>query len=112
MKLRTGLIIVAALAMSVPAWSKTTATARLDLMQPTMVAGTSVTLQPGNYEFRMKVNDPNVEILKDNRVVANVQGQWVNLDSKAQDTEVISNNNMIQEIDIKGANQALRFNKG
>jgi hypothetical protein len=115
MKLRMGmgLIVVAALAMTAPAWSKTsTAKANVDLMQPTMVAGTSVTLQPGSYEFRMKVDDPNVEILKDNKVVANVQGQWVHLDSKAPDTEVISNENAIQEIDIKGDTEALRFSKG
>jgi PDZ domain-containing secreted protein len=105
--------MMAALTVAAPAWSRTpTTTASMQVMEPMKVAGNSVTLEPGTYEFRVKANDPHVEILKDDKVVADVQGQWVQLDSKAPLTEVLSDKNTIQEIDIKGDNQALRFTNG
>jgi hypothetical protein len=51
MKLRMGFILLAALAVAAPAWAHTE-TARMDVMQPVTFAGTNVTLQPGEYEFR------------------------------------------------------------
>ena len=119
MKLRmvlgiTAVAVIAAFTVAAPAWSRASATttASMQIMEPMKVAGSSVTLEPGTYEFRVKVNDPNVEILKGDKVVADVQGQWVHLDSKAPLTEVLSDKNTIQEIDIKGDNEALRFNNG
>ena len=110
MKLRMGLgsMVLAALAVAAPAWARTDA-ATMDVMRPMTVAGTNVTLQPGHYEFRVKPEDTHVQIWKGNKTVADVPCQWVPLSSKATDTVVLSNNNQIQEIEIKGENQAIRF---
>ena len=110
MKLRMGLgsMVLAALVVAAPAWARTDA-ATMDVMRPMTVAGTNVTLQPGHYEFRVKPEDTHVQIWKGNKTVADVPCQWVPLNSKATDTEVLSNNNQIQEIEIKGENQAIRF---
>ena len=110
MKLQMGLgsMVLAAVAVAAPAWAGTEA-ATLDVMQPMTVAGTNVTLQPGHYEFRVKPEDTHVQIRKGNKMVADVPCQWVPLNSKATETEVLSNNNQIQEIEIKGENQAIRL---
>jgi hypothetical protein len=103
-----GSMVLAALAVAAPAWARTDA-ATFDVTRPMTVAGTNVMLQPGHYEFRVKPEDTHLEILKGNKMVADVPCQWVPLNSKATDTEVWSSNNQIQEIEIKGQNQAVRF---
>ena len=111
-RMSLGLMLLAAVCVAAPVWARAhTETPALYVEQPMTIAGSTVTLQPGHYEFRVTPNDTNVEILKDNKMVAQVKGQWVNLGTKAEMTEVVSNNNVIQEIDLKGENQAIRFSK-
>lgn len=109
MKLPMGMcaVLLAALTTA-PAWARTDA-ATIDVVQPMTVAGTNVTLPPGHYEFRVKPENTHMQIMKGAKMVADVPCQWVPLNSKATRTEVVSTNNQIQEIEIKGENQAVRF---
>ena len=116
MKIRMslGLMIMAAFAVAAPSWARAEAskTANVQILEPMTVAGSTLTLQPGSYEFRMTMNDPHVEILKDNKVVGQVEGHWVQHDAKAKSTEMLSDKNAIQEIDIRGQADAMRFTNG
>jgi hypothetical protein len=108
MKRRMGLgvMVLAAFAVAAPGRTRTN-TVTMDIVHPMTIAGT--TLRPGSYEFHIKAGDNQVEILKDDNLVARVQGEWVELDSKAEQSQVLSTNNTIQEIDIQGDREALRF---
>jgi hypothetical protein len=103
-----GLAAVVALAVAVPVWAHTDSVP-ISFNQKMDVAGT--TLQPGSYEFRVTPSNPEVEIVntKDHKVVATVQGKWVNLNSKSQYTQVLSDRNQVQEIDLSGQVEAIRF---
>ena len=99
---------VVALAVAAPVWAHTD-NVQITFNQKTDVAGT--TLQPGSYEFRVTPTNPEVEIVntKDHKVVATVQGKWVNLNSKAPYTQVLSDRSQVQEIDLSGRTEAIRF---
>jgi hypothetical protein len=101
-----GLMVLAAFAVAAPGRVRTN-TITMDIVHPMTIAGT--TLPPGSYEFHVKAGDNQVEILKNDNLVARVQGEWVELDSKAEQSQILSTNNVIQEIDVQGDREALRF---
>ena len=69
------------------------------------------TIQPGDYEFRVKPGDTNVEIVSsaDQKVIATVSGKWITLKSKAPDSEVLSAHNRVEGVQFGGQTDAIQF---
>ena len=84
------ILLISAFAMAVPAWAAREDTASVSFDHTVTVAGKAI--QPGHYEFKVRPNDTTVQIVRsrDNKLIATVEGAWVALNSKPQQTEVLS----------------------
>lgn len=105
------LLSAAVFAMAIPVWAASQDTASVSFDHTMIVAGK--TIQPGNYEFKVRPNDTTIQILRsgDDKLIATVEGTWVALHSKPRDTEVLSNKDSVEEIAFKGKTEAIRFTR-
>jgi hypothetical protein len=75
------------------------------------VATTTVTfgttrLEPGNYVIRGTASQSQLEILQHNKVIATVPCRWIQLEKKAKDSQIISNDNRVTEVQFQGRMEA------
>jgi hypothetical protein len=110
MRIRVSLFVAAACVgtMAAPAWAKQLS-APLDLSHITKLE--SVTLKPGQYRLEADEATGQVKVLKDSKVVAQVQGKWVSTPKKAPYSEFVMNNNDIQEVTFAGKDKKLEFSE-
>ena len=100
------LITLALLAMAAPVWAHTR-TATAYLIDTTTIGAT--TLKPGEYQFKVEESATQLQVMQDNKVVARVPVQWVQLPNKATGTQVVLNNKQITEVDFGGSTQAVQI---
>lgn len=102
-------LLFAAFAFSVPTWAAKTDVAHVDFDHQVTVAGT--TIPAGSYDFRAEPGQSKVEIVRsdDHTMVATVPGKWVSLSSKAPYTQVLADQNRVQEVEFGGKTQAIQF---
>jgi len=74
----------------------------------TMTIGTTE-LQPGNYVIQGQESQPQLNILQNDKVIATVPCHWVRLDKKAPQTEVLSTNNQVTEVEFQGRKEAAKI---
>lgn len=84
-----------------------TDTTQYDTHQTIKIGNTE--LQPGSYVIRAKESQPQLDILQNDKVVATVPCQWVRLNNKASESEVLSNNNQVTEVEFRGRSQAAKI---
>ena len=72
-----------------------------------MIAGTQ--LSPGDYEIKVKDGATQASVVQDGKVVAQVPCQWIQLSKKPVNSQVISSNNQITEVDFSGKTEAVQF---
>ena len=104
--------VLLTLLLSVTAFAKNKS-ADVDIYQVSQVAGT--TLQPGTYSVTVKPNGSmaNVVFAHNGKEVATVSGQLVQLQRKAANTSVTTNNSgstpTISQIDFEGSTTSVSF---
>ena len=108
MRLRVSAFVALAclFAMTAPALAKTLS-APVDLSQTTKLL--NLELKPGHYLLVANTESGQVEVIQGRKVVGQVKGQLVNLKSKSDYSEVLIDNNTIEEIHFAGKKQAVRF---
>lgn len=110
MRIRFGEVIagLAIFVMAAPVWARPrTDTAQLDVTDTITVAGTE--LQHGTYKLQAEENGNQLRISRDGKLIAEVPCQWVQLPKKADQTQVISTGNHVDEIDFHGKTQAVQL---
>lgn len=91
-------------AMALPLWAHTVP---LSVSQPATIQGTE--LQPGTYQIKVPNDGTQMKVVNsDGKVVAQVPCHWVNLQQKADDTEVVFQQNKITEIEFGGQTHAVK----
>ena len=102
-------VIAALMTIAFPAWSKPAkdgVTATIVVASAENLGNTKLT--PGEYRLIATTNQARFE--RDGKMVAEVPCTWSTLSSKAQFTQVITdNNNQITEIDFGGKTQAIKI---
>jgi hypothetical protein len=64
-------------------------------------------LKSGSY--RLKIDGSTVVVLKDRKVIAEVQGEWVQTEAKASADSVVKRGDQIIEFRFRGKDRVLRF---
>lgn len=112
MRIRVSLSLLGAaacvMAVSAPVWAKQLST-NLDVTEPTKIA--TAELKPGQYKLVANESTGQVQVVRDGKVVAQVKGQWVKTNKKTEYSEILSNNNIVQEVLFGGKDQAIKFNQ-
>ncbi len=98
--------ILAVLALSAPVWARTKS---VDLRVTDTSTIGSTQLQPGEYQLKAEEGANQVTILHHGKVVAEVPCHWVQLQSKANQSQVLFTSNQITEVDFGGDTQAAQF---
>lgn len=102
--------VLAVLTMAMPVWagkkSSHTDSAPFDTLQAVTIGTTQ--LQPGHYTFEAKESGNQLEIRKDDNVIATVPCHWIQLSKKAQDSEVLSDRNRVIQVEFEGRTEAVK----
>lgn len=64
---------------------------------------------PGSYQLQARESENQVDVLKDGKVVAQVPCHWVQLPKKADETEIVSNDDNVIQVQFKGRPEAIQF---
>lgn len=100
--------VVATLILTAPAWAGSAASHKdstgFDVSQVTTIGNTQ--LQPGHYTFEANEAESQLNVLKDGKVIATVPCHWVQLQKKADNSEILTNGNQVNEIRFGGRTQA------
>jgi len=92
--------------LSASVWASSLSTS-FTLLQQTKIQ--NINLKPGDYRLVVDESSGKVKIESHHQVVASVNGTWVTLPKEATESEVLTNNNTIQEVTFAGKNRALKF---
>jgi hypothetical protein len=65
-------------------------------------------LQPGHYTFDANQSNNELEVLKDDKIVAKVPCHWVQLPKKAQDSEIFSDHSRLTKVEFEGRTEAVK----
>ena len=107
LKFCRSVVVFAVLILALPVWARTDS-ALLSVSQPTTI-GTKQ-LNPGDYQLRAEEGQPQVEVLRDGKVLAQVPCTWIELPAKASNSEVITNNNQVNQVEFEGRTKAITIN--
>jgi hypothetical protein len=99
---------IALLAMALPVWAHTDSLPFVT-DQTTTIGGYK--LAPGSYTLNASDTTNQVEVRKDGATVATVPCKWVQLPQKANESEVLSNNSTVTELEFSGKTEAVTINR-
>lgn len=100
---------LAVLAMALPLWAGPSShndSMPFDVTATATVGQTQ--LAPGHYTFEANEASNELNIRQNGKMVASVPCHWVQLPQKAHDSEVLSNNNRVTQVDFRGRTEALK----
>jgi hypothetical protein len=100
------LAILAVFALSAPVFARSMSQP-LDLSRPATIGST--TLQPGNYEFKADMNSNQVQVERNGRLVATIEGKEITLSKKAPYGAVVMDGRRIHEIQFGGKTEAIEI---
>ncbi|HKV04615.1 MAG TPA: hypothetical protein VJO53_05860 [Candidatus Acidoferrales bacterium] len=104
-----GALVVLALAM--PLWARTnsshTDSTTLDADQGMTIGKTQ--LQPGQYTLKATESGDQLEVRKDGQLIASVPCHWVELSKKASDSEIISDQHRVIQVQFQGRTEAAKI---
>jgi hypothetical protein len=102
--------VAAIVVLTAPLWAASTSSHKdstsFDVDQATTVGSTQ--LQPGRYTFEAREDQSQLNVLENGKVIATVPCRWVQLQKKANDSEILSNNNQVNEIKFGGRTEAVQ----
>jgi hypothetical protein len=95
------------LGLALPVWARTDS-ADLTVIQPTTIGTTQ--LKPGDYKVEVADNATQLRVVdqQNGKTVAEVPCQWIQLQKKPTQSEVVTNNNQVIEVDFGGKTQAVK----
>lgn len=100
--------VVAMVILTAPAWAASNSSHKdstaFDAARVTTIGNTH--LQPGRYTFEAREDQSQLDVLKDGKVIASVPCHWVQLQKKPGTSEILSNNNQVNEIKFRGRTEA------
>ena len=101
--------VVATLILTAPAWAASNSSHKdsttFDVSQATTIGNTQ--LQPGHYTFEANEDPEPIERAQGwQSNFATVPCHWVQLEKKASSSEILSNNNQVNEVRFGGRTQA------
>jgi len=103
--------VLSVLILTAPAWASKNSSHKdsteYDATQVMMVGDTQ--LQPGHYVIHATEFENQFDILQDGKVIATVPCQWVRLPKKAEQTEVSSDGNHLQQVQFEGRKEAVKI---
>jgi hypothetical protein len=95
------------LLIAIPVWAAHTDSTQYTITTQTQIG--SATLSPGDYVLRAQEGSNQLQIVREGKVISEVTCRWEQLPQKAQETEVLSANNSVQEIHFSGRNEAVKI---
>ncbi len=100
--------VVATVILTAPVWAGSASShkdsAAFDAAEATTIGNTQ--LQPGHYTLEAREDQSQLNVLKDGKVIASVPCHWVQLQKKAKSSEILSNNNQVNEVRFGGRTEA------
>jgi hypothetical protein len=96
---------LAMLTLTMPAWAHTYKQS-LPLAKAATIG--SAELKAGDYQLMADDSKAELNILRNGKVVATVQGEWVKI-QKPQDSTVVSDGNKITQVQFGGSDQAFQL---
>jgi hypothetical protein len=66
-------------------------------------------LQPGDYVIQGTESQPQLDVLQNGKVVATVPCQWVRLNKKPGQSEILSSNNQVTQVEFQGRKEAAKI---
>ena len=94
----------AVLTLTMPVWARTYKQS-LPLQKDATIG--SAQLKPGEYQLTADDSKTELSILRNGKVVATVQGQWVKIE-KPQDSTVLSDGDKITQVQFGRSDQAFQ----
>jgi hypothetical protein len=102
--------VLSVLILAMPVWAAKNSSRKdstdYDVTQVTMVGNTR--LQPGHYTIEAREFENQFGILRDGKVIATVPCHWVKLPKKAEESEISSNRNRVNEVEFEGRAEAVK----
>ncbi|HEY6444700.1 MAG TPA: hypothetical protein VIY66_15290 [Candidatus Acidoferrales bacterium] len=103
-----GAVVAVGALLAAPVWATSNSTHRdsaaFDAAQATTIGNTQ--LQPGHYTFEAREDQSQLNVIKNGKVIASVPCHWVQLQKKANNSEILSNNNQVNEVRFGGRTEA------
>jgi len=103
--------VLSVLILTMPAWAGSKSSHKdstgYDPTQIMMIGNAQV--QPGHYTIQAREFESQFDILRDGKVIATVPCQWVRLPKKAEQSEVSSTGNQVNEVEFEGRNEAVKI---
>ncbi len=106
--------ILAGLALvffAIPVWARPdtlhTDVARWEADHATTIGTTQ--LEPGNYQFKARESQDQLEVVQDGRVVAQIPCHWIQLPTKAANTEITIKDNQVVQVQFEGRTEAVQI---
>ncbi len=100
--------VVATVILTAPVWAASASShkdsAAFDAAQATTIGNTQ--LQPGHYTLEAREDQSQLNVLKNGKVIASVPCHWVQLQKKPSASEILSNNNQVNEVRFGGRTEA------
>jgi|HubBroStandDraft_2_1064218.scaffolds.fasta_scaffold340477_2 hypothetical protein len=94
------------LTLAAPVWAHTRTASAL-ISETTTIGSTQ--LKPGEYQLKVEDNANQLQIMQHGKVVAVVPVQWVQLQQKPSNTEILLDGNKITEVEFGGNTQAVQI---
>lgn len=93
---------------ALPVWAHTDS-AKLSVLTPTTIAGTE--LKPGTYNLEVQPNATTMKVVNTQtyKTVAQVPVHWIQVKKAPSSTQIILNQNQVNEIEFGGKTQAVRI---
>ncbi len=102
--------VAAMLVLTAPVWAASTSSHKdstsIDFGRATTIGNKQ--LQPGRYTFEANEDQTQLNVLENGKVIATVPCHWVQLQKKANNSEVLSNKNQVNEIRFGGRTEAVQ----
>jgi hypothetical protein len=92
--------------LSLPVWARTQS-ATLIVEAPMQIGTTQ--LERGTYEIRASEGQDHVTVVKDGKAVVEVPCQWIQLNKRASQSEIVTSENRVTEIDFGGKTEAVQI---
>lgn len=107
-RMKSYLAAIAVLGISLPLWAHTDSVPFQ--VDHTLTIGTQQ-LEPGNYNLKSKDGENQLQIVRnsDGKTIATVPCTWIDLSRKADQSEVVTNENRVVEVEFDGKNKAIEF---
>lgn len=105
-----GAVVATTALLAAPVWAASSSahrdSAAFDAAQATTIGNTH--LQPGHYTFEAREDQSQLNVLQNGKVVVTVPCHWVQLQKKPSASEILSNNNQVNEVRFGGRTEAVQ----